>query len=82
MINITYWMNRSQTDLSMDCFIEINLDVHVIVGIYEVKLCKKNYFYFRIIFAAGRDNVMPEWLSFLHVNNLSPVPAILFTVSC
>ncbi|PVD21252.1 hypothetical protein C0Q70_19423 [Pomacea canaliculata] len=33
----------------------------------------------RIIFAAGRDNVMPEWLSFLHVNNLSPVPAILFT---
>lgn len=43
-------------------------------------LITKVCYNFRLCFAAGRDEHVPKFLSFIQVERLTPMPSILFTV--
>ncbi|ESO90786.1 hypothetical protein LOTGIDRAFT_122747, partial [Lottia gigantea] len=34
----------------------------------------------RVVFAAGRDGVIPEVLSYIHIKNYTPMPSMIFTI--
>ena len=61
-------------------YIHINI-MEILVTIFIPLIKSKTISYSRLFFVGGREGHMPQMMSFVSVDNYTPMPAVLFMVS-